>query len=230
MKRILIVEDEKNIAEIERDYLELDGFEVIIENNGVNGLQRALNEEFDLAILDIMLPDMDGFEICRTLRKEKDLPILMVTAKESSIDKVRGLGIGADDYIVKPFDPAELVARVKAHIARYERIKGTTQDKGVDIEYRDLAIRPLSRRVFFKKEEIFLTAKEFDLLYYLASNPNVVHSKKDIFDKVWGMESLGDAGAGTVVVHLTHIREKIPMDYIETVRGVGYRFSMQPEQ
>ncbi|MBO7389931.1 MAG: response regulator transcription factor [Clostridia bacterium] len=230
MKRILIVEDEKNIAEIERDYLELDGFEVIIENNGVNGLNRAMNEEFDLAILDIMLPDMDGFEICRALRKEKDIPILMVTAKVSSIDKVRGLGIGADDYIGKPFDPAELVARVKAHIARYDRIKGTTQDKGVDIEYRDLVIRPLSRRVFFKNTEIFLTAKEFDLLYYLASKPNVVHSKKDIFDNVWGMESLGDAGAGTVVVHLTHIREKIPMDYIETVRGVGYRFSMQSEQ
>ena len=230
MKRILIVEDEKNIAEIERDYLELDGFEVIIENNGVNGLNRAMNEEFDLAILDIMIPDMDGFEICRALRKEKDIPILMVTAKVSSIDKVRGLGIGADDYIGKPFDPAELVARVKAHIARYDRIKGTTQDKGVDIEYRDLVIRPLSRRVFFKNTEIFLTAKEFDLLYYLASKPNVVHSKKDIFDNVWGMESLGDAGAGTVVVHLTHIREKIPMDYIETVRGVGYRFSMQSEQ
>ena len=228
MKRILIVEDEKNIAEIERDYLELDGFEVIIENNGVNGLQRALTEEFDLAILDIMLPDMDGFEICRSLRKEKDMPILMVTAKVSSIDKVRGLGIGADDYIVKPFDPAELVARVKAHIARYERIKGNTQDNGVDIEYRDLVIKPLSRRVFFKKEEVFLTAKEFDLLYFLASNPNVVFRKEKIFDKVWGVESLGDAG--TVVVHLTHIRDKIPMDYIETVRGVGYRFSMQPEQ
>ncbi len=228
MKRILIVEDEKNIAEIERDYLELDGFEVIIENNGASGLHRAMSEEFDLAILDIMLPDMDGFEICRSLRKAKDLPILMVTAKVSSIDKVRGLGIGADDYIVKPFDPAELVARVKAHIARYERIKGNTKDKGVDIVYRDLTIQPLSRRVFFKKEEVFLTAKEFDLLYYLASNPNVVYSKEEIFDKVWGMENLGDAG--TVVVHLTHIRDKIPMDYIETVRGVGYRFSMQPEQ
>ena len=228
MKRILIVEDEKNIAEIERDYLELDGFEVIIENNGASGLHRAMSEEFDLAILDIMLPDMDGFEICRSLRKAKDLPILMVTAKVSSIDKVRGLGIGADDYIVKPFDPAELVARVKAHIARYERIKGNTKDKGVDIVYRDLTIQPLSRRVFFKKEEVFLTAKEFDLLYYLASNPNVVYSKEEIFDKVWGMENLGDAG--TVVVHLTHIRDKMPMDYIETVRGVGYRFSMQPEQ
>ena len=228
MKRILIVEDEKNIAEIERDYLELDGFEVVIENNGMNGQQRALKEDFDLVILDIMLPDMDGFEICRSLRKQKDMPILMVTAKVSSIDKVRGLGIGADDYIVKPFDPAELVARVKAHIARYERIKGNTQDKGVDIEYRDLVIKPLSRRVFFKKQEVFLTAKEFDLLYYLASNPNVVYSKEAIFDKVWGVESFGDAG--TVVVHLTHIRDKIPMDYIETVRGVGYRFSMQSDQ
>ena len=227
MRRILIVEDEKNIAEIERDYLELDGFEVVIENNGAAGKERAIKEDFDLVILDIMLPDTDGFEICRALRKEKDVPILMVTAKVASIDKVRGLGIGADDYIVKPFDPAELVARVKAHISRYERIKGNVQEKGVDIEYRDLVIKPLSRRVFYKKEEVFLTAKEFDLLYFLASNPNVVFRKETIFDKVWGVDSFG--AAGTVVVHLTHNRDKIPMDYIETVRGVGYRFSMQAE-
>lgn len=225
MKKILIVEDEKNIAEIERDYLELEGFDVTIENNGAAGYAKAMSEDFDLVILDLMLPDMDGFDICRRLRKEKDMPILMVTAKVASIDKVRGLGIGADDYIVKPFDPAELVARVKAHIARYERIRGGVQDKGVDIEYRDLKIQPLSRRVFFRGEEVLLTAKEFDLLYFLASNPNVVFRKENIFDKVWGVDSFGDAG--TVVVHLTHIRDKIPMDYIETVRGVGYRFSMQ---
>jgi len=227
MKRILVIEDEANIAEMQRDYLELEGYIVEIEHNGVKGYQRAENENFDLLIIDIMLPDMDGFEICRRIRKQKDTPILMVTAKTASIDKIRGLGIGADDYITKPFDPAELVARVKAHLTRYTRVKGNYGEKGVEINYKDLKIQPLSRRVFFKEEEIFLTAKEFDLLYFLASNPNRVYSKDQIFNKVWGLQSLGDAG--TVVVHLTHIREKIPMDYIETVRGVGYRFSMQDE-
>lgn len=224
MKRILIIEDEKGIAEIERDYLELEGFSVSIESNGVSGLSRAENEDFDLIILDIMLPDLDGFDICRSIRKSKDIPMIMVSAKSEKIDKIRGLGLGADDYITKPFDPAELVARVKAHIARYERIKGGSGEKGTEIVYRDLKIQPLSRRVFYKEEEVFLTAKEFDLLYFLAGNPNRVFSKDDIFAKVWGMQSFGDAG--TVVVHLTHIREKIPMDYIETVRGVGYRFTM----
>lgn len=224
MKRILIIEDEKGIAEIERDYLELEGFSVSIESNGASGLARAENEDFDLIILDIMLPDLDGFDICRSIRKTKDIPMIMVSAKSEKIDKIRGLGLGADDYITKPFDPAELVARVKAHISRYERIKGGSGEKGTEIVYRDLKIQPLSRRVFYKEEEVFLTAKEFDLLYFLAGNPNRVFSKDDIFAKVWGMQSFGDAG--TVVVHLTHIREKIPMDYIETVRGVGYRFTM----
>lgn len=224
MKRILIIEDEKGIAEIERDYLELEGFSVSIESNGASGLARAENEDFDLIILDIMLPDLDGFDICRSIRKTKDIPMIMVSAKSEKIDKIRGLGLGADDYITKPFDPAELVARVKAHISRYERIKGGSGEKGTEIVYRDLKIQPLSRRVFYKDEEVFLTAKEFDLLYFLAGNPNRVFSKDDIFAKVWGMQSFGDAG--TVVVHLTHIREKIPMDYIETVRGVGYRFTM----
>ena len=224
MKRVLIIEDEKAIADIERDYLELDNFDVVIENNGQSGLNRAENEDFDLIILDLMLPDMDGYEICRRLRQTKDIPILMVTAKIEKIDKLRGFGLGADDYITKPFDPAELVARVKAHLARYERIKGTSGDKGVDIVYRDLRIEPLSRRVFFRGEEVTLTAKEFDLLYFLASNPNRVFSKDKIFAEVWGMQPYGDSG--TVVVHLTHVREKIPMDYIETVRGIGYRFTM----
>lgn len=227
MKRILIVEDEKSIADVERDYLEIEGLSVTVENNGKRGLERAETEDFDLIILDIMLPDMDGFEICRTLRKNKDTPIIMVSARTENIDKIRGLGFGADDYIVKPFDPAELVARVKAHLARYERIKGKCGEKGMEINYREIRIQPLSRRVFYKEEEVFLTAKEFDLLYFLASNPNRVFSKDAIFQRVWGMQSFGDAG--TVVVHLTHIREKIPMDYIETVRGVGYRFTMTDE-
>ncbi len=224
MKRILIVEDEKGIADVERDYLEIEGLAVTVESNGRMGLEKAESEDYDLIILDIMLPDMDGFEICRALRKNKDTPIIIVSARTENIDKIRGLGFGADDYISKPFDPAELVARVKAHLARYERIKGKSGERGMEINYREIRIQPLSRRVFFKEEEVFLTAKEFDLLYFLASNPNRVFSKDAIFQRVWGMQSFGDAG--TVVVHLTHIREKIPMDYIETVRGVGYRFTM----
>jgi len=226
MKRILIIEDEKSIADVERDYLELEGFAVSIETNGAGGLAAAESEDFDLIILDIMLPDMDGFEICRRLRKTHDTPMIMVSARTEKIDKIRGLGLGADDYITKPFDPAELVARVKAHVTRYDRIKGGS-DHGTEIVYRDLVIQPLSRRVFYKEKEVFLTAKEFDLLYFLAGNPNHVFSKDVIFNKVWGMQSYGDAG--TVVVHLTHLREKIPMDYIETVRGVGYRFTMVNE-
>ena len=227
MKRVLIIEDEKSIADLERDYLELEGMSVNVQTNGAAGLQAAEAEDFDLIILDIMLPDMDGFEICRRLRKSHDTPMIMVSARTEKIDKIRGLGLGADDYITKPFDPAELVARVKAHIARYDRIKGSSGEKGTEIVYRDLVIQPLSRRVFFKDKEVFLTAKEFDLLYFLAGNPNRVFSKDTIFNKVWGMQSYGDAG--TVVVHLTHLREKIPMDYIETVRGVGYRFTMVNE-
>ncbi|MBQ9144869.1 MAG: response regulator transcription factor [Clostridia bacterium] len=226
MKRILVIEDEQGIAEVERDYLELEGFEVVVEENGASGLKRALGESFDLLILDLMLPDMDGYAICSRLREEQDIPILIVSAKTEKIDKLRGLGFGADDYITKPFDPAELLARVKAHLARYERIKGSS-DRGIDINYRDLTIQPLSRRVFFMGAEVSLTAKEFDLLYYLASNPNRVLSKDKIFSDVWGMQPYGDSG--TVVVHLTHVREKIPMDYIETVRGVGYRFTMLSE-
>ncbi|MGI6701690.1 MAG: response regulator transcription factor [Christensenellales bacterium] len=224
MKRILIIEDDLNIAELEKDYLEVVGYEVLIVNDGKTGLKYALEKEYDLIILDLMLPECDGFDVCRKIREVKDTPILMVTAKLANIDKIRGLGIGADDYIVKPFDPSELVARVKAHISRYERIKGNASDVAdKKIVIKDLTIEPLSRRVYVKDKEIMLTAKEYDLLLFFASNPNIVFSKEQIFDKVWGLDSLGDAG--TVVVHLTHIREKTGLDYIETVRGAGYRFN-----
>jgi DNA-binding response OmpR family regulator len=224
MKRILIIEDDLNIAELEKDYLEVVGYEVLIVNDGKTGLKYALEKEYDLIILDLMLPECDGFDVCRKIREVKDTPILMVTAKLANIDKIRGLGIGADDYIVKPFDPPELVARVKAHISRYERIKGNASDVAdKKIVIKDLTIEPLSRRVYVKDKEIMLTAKEYDLLLFFASNPNIVFSKEQIFDKVWGLDSLGDAG--TVVVHLTHIREKTGLDYIETVRGAGYRFN-----
>lgn len=224
MKKILIIEDDINIAELEKDYLEVVGYEVVIANDGKAGLKSALEKDYDLILLDLMLPEINGYDICKKIREVKDAPILMVTAKIANIDKIRGLGIGADDYIVKPFDPAELVARVKAHISRYERIKGSTSDNtDKKIIIKDLIIETLSRRVFINDKEVILTAKEYDLLVFFASNPNIVFSKEQIFDKVWGLESFGDAG--TVVVHLTHIREKTGLDYIETVRGAGYRFN-----
>ncbi len=224
MKRILIIEDEKGISDIERDYLELENFDVVVEGNGSSGLARAEREKFDLILLDLMLPDMNGYAVCSKLRENSDVPILMVTAKTEKINKLRGLSQGADDYITKPFDPAELTARVKAHLSRYERIKGNAQPGHMDIEYRELRIQPLSRTVYWNGNEVSLTAKEFDLLYFLASNPNRVYSKEQIFAEVWGMQPYGDAG--TVVVHLAHIRDKLQMDYIETVRGIGYRFTM----
>lgn len=229
MSRILIVEDEESIAELERDYLELSGFEVEIEASGESGLARALNEKFDLLILDLMLPGVDGFEICKQVRKEKNTPILMVSAKKDDIDKIRGLGLGADDYITKPFSPSELVARVKAHLARYERLIGSNVQENEIIEIRGLKIDKTARRVYINGEEKNFTTKEFDLLTFLAQNPNRVFRKEELFSKIWDMESIGDIA--TVTVHIKKIREKIELDtqkpqYIETIWGVGYRFKM----
>ena len=229
MSKILIVEDEESIAELEKDYLELSGFEVEIENNGTDGLERALKEEYDLLILDLMLPGTDGFEICRRVREIKNTPIIMVSAKKEDIDKIRGLGLGADDYMTKPFSPSELVARVKAHISRYERLIGSTALQNDVIEIRGLKIDKTDRRVYVDGEEKVFTNKEFDLLTFLASNPNKVFSKDELFNKIWNMESIGDIA--TVTVHIKKIREKIEFDtskpqYIETVWGVGYRFRM----
>ena len=229
MSRILIVEDEESIAELERDYLELAGFEVETTADGEDGLARALNEKFDLLILDLMLPGMDGFEICKQVRKEKNTPILMVSAKKDDIDKIRGLGLGADDYITKPFSPSELVARVKAHLARYERLIGSNVQENEIIEIRGLKIDKTARRVWVNGEEKAFTSKEFDLLTFLAQNPNRVFRKEELFSKIWDMESIGDIA--TVTVHIKKIREKIELDtqkpqYIETIWGVGYRFKM----
>lgn len=229
MSRILIVEDEESIAELERDYLELSGFGVEIEADGEAGLARALNEKFDLLILDLMLPGVDGFEICKQVRKEKNTPILMVSAKKDDIDKIRGLGLGADDYITKPFSPSELVARVKAHLARYERLIGSSVQENEIIEIRGLKIDKTARRVYINGEEKAFTTKEFDLLTFLAQNPNRVFRKEELFSKIWDMESIGDIA--TVTVHIKKIREKIELDtqkpqYIETIWGVGYRFKM----
>ncbi len=231
MNRILIVEDEVAIAELERDYLELSGFQVEIENDGDTGLARALGEEFDMYILDLMLPGTDGFEICRRIREVKNTPILMVSAKKDDIDKIRGLGLGADDYITKPFSPSELVARVKAHLSRYERLIGSSanaQNNDV-IEIRGIRIDKTARRVWINDEEKQFTTKEFDLLTFLAEHPNHVFTKEELFREIWDMESIGDIA--TVTVHIKKIREKIELDtakpqYIETIWGVGYRFKV----
>ena len=229
MSRILIVEDEVAIADLEKDYLELSGFEVEIENDGKSGLERALNEDFDLFILDLMLPEVDGFEICKQIREKKNTPILMVSAKKDDIDKIRGLGLGADDYVTKPFSPSELVARVKAHLARYERLIGSKTVENDIVEIRGIKIDKAARRVWVNGEERQFTTKEFDLLTFLAENPNHVFTKEELFRKIWDMESIGDIA--TVTVHIKKIREKIEMNtnkpqYIETIWGVGYRFKL----
>ena len=229
MKRILIIEDGDSISEREKDYLELSGFEVYIENDGAEGLKKALSEEFDLFILDLMLPGVDGFEICRKVREVKNTPIIMVSAKKEDIDKIRGLGLGADDYITKPFSPSEMVARVKAHLARYERLIGSSMPDNEIIEIRGLKIDKTARRVWVNGEEKNFTTKEFDLLTFLAQNPNHVYTKEELFNKIWDMESIGDIA--TVTVHIKKIREKIEFNtakpqYIETIWGVGYRFKV----
>ncbi len=229
MSKILIIEDETAIADLERDYLELSGFEVQIENSGDRGLARALEEEFDLIILDLMLPGLDGFEICRKIREKKNLPIIMVSAKKDDIDKIRGLGLGADDYMTKPFSPSELVARVKAHLARYERLVNSNVQENDIVEVRGIKIDKTARRVWIDGEEKNFTTKEFDLLTFLAQNPNHVFTKEELFKEIWDMESIGDIA--TVTVHIKKIREKIEKQsskpqYIETIWGVGYRFKM----
>ncbi len=229
MSKILIVEDEAAIAELEKDYLELSGFEVEVANDGKKGLKKALNEDFDLVILDLMLPGVDGFEICRQVRAEKNIPIIMVSAKKDDIDKIRGLGLGADDYMTKPFSPSELVARVKAHMARYERLIGSAMEENKVIEIRGIKIDTTARRVWVNGEEKTFTTKEFDLLTFLAGHPNRVYTKDELFSEIWDMESIGDIA--TVTVHIKKIREKIEYDtskpqYIETIWGVGYRFKV----
>ena len=217
-KRILIIEDEESIADLEKDYLELSNFEVEVANDGEQGLAQAMEQDFDLIILDLMLPGVDGFEICRQVRDSKNTPIIMVSAKKDDIDKIRGLGLGADDYMTKPFSPSELVARVKAHLARYERLIGSNVEENEIIEIRGL-----------NGEERSFTTKEFDLLTFLAGHPNHVYTKEELFREIWDMESIGDIA--TVTVHIKKIREKIEYDtshpqYIETIWGVGYRFKV----
>ena len=229
MSRILIIEDEEAIADLEKDYLEIDGYDVDIENAGDSGLAAALAEDYDLIVLDLMLPGIDGFEVCKKIREEKDVPILMVSAKKDDIDKIRGLGLGADDYMTKPFSPSELVARVKAHMARYNRLVGSHAKENDIVEIRGIRIDKTARRVFVDGEEKQFTTKEFDLLTFLAENPNHVFTKEELFREIWDMDSIGDIA--TVTVHIKKIREKIEADtskpqYIETIWGVGYRFKL----
>lgn len=227
MNKILIIEDDIAIAEIERDYLEINGFEVTIETDGVSGMNTALKGSFQLILLDLMLPQIDGFTVCRSLREHLDIPILMVTAKKEDIDKIRGLGLGADDYIVKPFSPGELVARVQAHIAAYNRLKGGIQEIQPEIKVGAIRINPKSHRVFVKEKEISLKNKEYELLLFLVTNADMVFDKETLYERIWGMDAVGDNAI--VAVHINRLREKIEdapssPHYIETVWGVGYRF------
>ena len=226
MTRILIVEDEKTIAELERDYLEIEGFSVEIANTGLKGLEMVNRNEYNLIILDLMLPGMNGFDLCKKIRENHNIPLLMVSSKKEDIDKIRGLGLGADDYITKPFSPSELVARVKAHLAIYNRLVG--QPKEQELLIRSLKIIPKSRRFYLNNEEISLTTTEYDLLYYLATNPDRVFTKEQLLDRIWGMDYFGDGA--TVTVHIGKLREKIDKHisrpFIETVWGVGYRFQI----
>ena len=228
MKKILLIEDDKGIAELERDYLEASDFAVEIVMDGRDGLRKALAETYDLLLLDIMLPGVDGFQICREVRKVRETPILMVSAKREDIDKIRGLGLGADDYIIKPFSPGELVARVKAHLARYERLtKGRSGRQQKILQAGALEIQLETHRVYVDGKEVVLTHREFELLAFLAENPGIVFSRDKLFERVWGFDAVGDTA--TVMVHVNRIREKIEPDpakpiYIETVWGAGYRF------
>ncbi|MEK4883945.1 response regulator transcription factor [Bacillus sp. FSL W8-1127] len=229
MKRILIIEDDHVIAEVQKDYLEANGFSVDIASSGDKGLQMALNGAYDLILLDLMLPHTDGFEICRQVRKVLNIPILIVSAKKEDVDKIRGLGMGADDYIIKPFSLGELVARVKAHLSRFERLVGSVERKTEEIRIRGIVIDKRSRKVFVNGKEVLLTSKEYDLLLLFVTHPNQVFSKEQIFERIWAMDSLGDMA--TVTVHVSKLREKIELDpsnpqYIQTIWGVGYRFNL----
>ena len=227
MKRILIIEDDREIAELERDYLEASDFAVTIKGDGREGEQEALTQPYDLIVLDLMLPHIDGFNLCRRIRSERDIPIIIVSARLTDIDKIRGFGLGADDYMTKPFSPSELVARVKAHLSRYEQLKGNSSQTLDRLVSGDLVLEVSSRRVFCRDQEIHLTNREFELLQFFMENRGIVFSRERLFERIWGVEALGDNA--TVAVHINRIRDKIEQDpahphYIETVRGAGYRF------
>jgi len=227
MKHILIIEDDINIAELERDYLQLNGYKAEIVQDGLNGLKKAVSGVYDLIIVDLMLPNKNGYEIIKEIRRKLETPVIVVSAKNEDIDKIRGLDYGADDYLTKPFSPAELAARVKSHIKRYERLKGNNPAVKV-INHRGLEIYTASHKVFVNGKEVQMTTKEYELLVFFASNPNIVFTKEQIFDTIWGDDYYGDTA--TVPVHIQKIRKKIEKDpsnpeFIETLWGTGYRFN-----
>lgn len=231
MIKILIIEDDVSIAEIERDFLEINGYSATIVADGVTGVTEASSGQYDLILLDLMLPGMDGFEICRRVRSTIDIPILMVTAKIEDVDKIRGLGLGADDYISKPFSLPELVARVKANLSQYQRVKSkpASSDEAKEMQIGNIRLNPQARRVYVDEIEIECKTKEFDLLYFLISNPEIVFNKDLLYERVWGMDAFGDTK--TVAVHINRLREKIEKDpanpvHIQTVWGAGYRFKV----
>ncbi len=228
MEKILIIEDQQSIAELIKDYLEINNFQVDIKNNGLEGLKEALSKDYDLILLDLMLPDLDGFEICKKIRNEKNIPILIISARGEDIDKIRGLGLGADDYISKPFSPNELVARVKAHLNRFNQLTGKAEKTKNEINIKNLTINQMARRVYLDNKEITFTTKEFEILNFLASHPNMVFSKERLYECIWGDDSYGDIT--TIAVHIKKIRDKIEKDpqkprFIDTLWGSGYRFN-----
>ena len=229
MAKILIVEDDEAIAGLEEDYLAAEGYETETAHDGEEGLRKALGGDYDLMLLDVMLPKMDGFELLERVRYEKDIPILLVTARKEDIDKIKGLGLGADDYVTKPFSPGELVARVKAHLSRYSRLIGIADLEKDVLKVRGLRLERKTKRVFVNGEEKRLTVREYELLYFFMTHPNKVYSKQDLFREVWGSDEYGDLA--TVPVHVNKLREKIEVDrdnpqYVETVWGMGYRLKI----
>ena len=226
MEKILIIEDDEAIAAIERDYLVIDHFEVEIAPDGRSGMEKALQGGFDLILLDLMIPGIDGFTVCRKLREALDIPILMVTARREDIDKIRGLGLGADDYIEKPFSPSVLVARVKAHLAQYARLKKTDRSAPIQLTIGNIRINTDTRRVYVNDIEVELKNKEYELLLFLALNADVVFNREMLYERIWGMDAMGDNA--TVAVHINRLRDKLEEDpgnprHIQTVRGAGYR-------
>jgi len=227
MKQILIIEDDINIAELEKEYLQLNGYKVEIIQDGTEGLKKALIGIYDLIIVDLMLPGKSGYEIVKEVRDKYEIPIIIVSARSEDVDKIKGLGFGADDYLTKPFSPSELVARIKSHMLRYERLSGKKIQVSI-ISHKSLEIRTDSHKVFVNGKEVILTTKEYELMIFLASNPNIVFTKEQLFDNIWGEEYYGDTA--TVAVHIQKLRKKIEKDpgnpeYIETLWGTGYRFN-----
>lgn len=227
MSKILIIEDDRDIAEVERDYLAINGFDADITDNGITGIDMVKQDEYNLVLLDLMLPGLDGFTVCKKLREITDIPVLMVTARKEDIDKIRGLGLGADDYIEKPFSPNVLVARVKANLAQYERLKKTEEKRETVIDVGDYKINTSSHRVYKHGEEVELKNKEYELFLFLVMNADIVFDKEALYEKIWGLDSLGDTA--TVAVHINRLREKLEDDpsnpkHIQTVWGAGYRF------